>query len=92
MKRDFYLNDPRSGYKLFAQDSQMVYYLDTIFTSTIYYEISQNILLKKSFAPLTLISLYFKLSIPVKYRKMIRSSSKNLLQGQCIEAYAILSF
>ena len=33
------------------------------------------ILLKKSFAPLTLISLYFKLSIPVKSRKMIWSSS-----------------
>ena len=34
-----------------------------------------NILLKKSFAPLTLISLYFKLSIPVESRKIIWSSS-----------------
>ena len=32
------------------------------------------ILLKKSFAPLTLISLYFNLPIPVKSRKMIGSS------------------
>ena len=35
----------------------------------------RTILLKKSFAPLTLISLYFKLSIPVKSIKMIWSSS-----------------
>ena len=33
------------------------------------------ILLKKSFAPLTLISLYFKLKIPVKHVQMIGSRS-----------------
>ena len=34
-----------------------------------------SILIKKGFAPLTLISLYFKLQIPVKSRKTIRISS-----------------